>query len=167
MDNIGLFDRNTPLPDGSILEQSDSTSWMCMYSLNMMRIALELAQTNPVYQDMATKFFEHFLYIAHAMFAEGEEGTGLWDDEDEFYYDAIQKSNGHDQKLKIRSMVGLIPLLAVEILDDDLLSESERIYGTFILVPQSPARTREPGFEMGRKREKMKNIFYPCCAVIA
>ena len=149
MDNIGLFDRNTPLPDGSILEQSDSTSWMCMYSLNMMRIALELAQKNPVYQDMATKFFEHFLYIAHAMFADGEEGTGLWDDEDEFYYDAIQKSDGINQKLKIRSMVGLIPLLAVEILEDDLLDQSERIYRTFILVSQSPAGTRKPGFEMG------------------
>jgi hypothetical protein len=132
MDNIGLFDRNTLLPDGSILEQSDSTSWMCMYSLNMMRIALELANTNEVYQDMATKFFEHFLYIANAMFADGEEGTGLWDDEDEFYYDAIQKSDGMDQKLKIRSMVGLIPLLAVEILDDDLLKDqkefTERLY---------------------------------------
>jgi len=132
MDNIGLFDRNTPLPDGAILEQSDSTSWMCMYSLNMLRIALELAKTNPIYQDMATKFFEHFLYIAHAMFADGEEGTGLWDDEDEFYYDAIQKSDGTNQKLKIRSMVGLIPLLAVEVLEDELLTSqtlfTERLY---------------------------------------
>jgi hypothetical protein len=132
MDNIGLFDRNTPLPDGAVLEQSDSTSWMCMYSLNMMRIALELAQTNPIYQDLATKFFEHFLYIAHAMFAEGKEDTGLWDEEDEFYYDAIQKSDGTNQKLKIRSMVGLIPLLAVEVLEDDLLTRqplfTERLY---------------------------------------
>ena len=125
MDNIGLFDRNTPLPDGSILEQSDSTSWVCMYSLNMMRIALELANFNPVYQDMATKFFEHFLYIAHAMFAEGDEGTGLWDNEDEFYYDAIHKSDGENQKMKIRSMVGLIPLLAVEVLDDELLTSQK------------------------------------------
>ncbi len=123
MDNIGLFDRNLKLPDGSILEQSDSTSWMCMYSLNMMRIALELAKTNTVYQDMATKFFEHFLYIAHAMFADGEHGTGLWDDVDEFYYDALKKSSGDAEKLRIRSMVGLIPMLAVEILDDDLLKD--------------------------------------------
>jgi hypothetical protein len=132
MDNIGIFDRNTPLPDGSILEQSDSTSWMCMYSLNMMRISLELSLTNPVYQDMATKFFEHFLYIANAMFADGDQGTGLWDDVDEFYYDVIQKSNGTNDKLKIRSMVGLIPLLAVEVLDDDLLSSqkefTDRLY---------------------------------------
>lgn len=132
MDNIGLFDRNTTLPDGSILEQSDSTSWMCMYSLNMMRIALEMAKTNPVYQDMATKFFEHFLYIAFAMFSEGDDATGLWDSEDEFYYDAIQKSDGSVEKLKIRSMVGLIPLLAVEILDDELLTSqkdfTDRLY---------------------------------------
>jgi hypothetical protein len=132
MDNIGLFDRNTPLPDGSVLEQSDSTSWMCMYSLNMMRIALELANFNSVYQDMATKFFEHFLYIAHAMFAEGDDGTGLWDNEDEFYYDAIRKTDGIDQKLKIRSMVGLIPLFAVEVLEDELLSShkdfKDRLY---------------------------------------
>lgn len=132
MDNIGIFDRNSPLPDGSILEQSDSTSWMCMYSLNMMRISLELSLTNPVYQDMATKFFEHFLYIANAMFADGEQGTGLWDNVDEFYYDVIQKSNGTNDKLKIRSMVGLIPLLAVEVLDDDILFSqkefTERLY---------------------------------------
>jgi hypothetical protein len=132
MDNIGLFDRNAVLPDGSILEQSDSTSWMCTYSLNMMRISLELAESNPVYQDMATKFFEHFLYIAYAMFAEGDKGTGLWDEDDEFYYDAIQKSDGKDQKLKIRSMVGLIPLLAVEVLDDELLGSqhefTDRLY---------------------------------------
>ncbi len=132
MDNIGIFDRNSPLPDGSILEQSDSTSWMCMYSLNMMRISLELSLTNPVYEDMATKFFEHFLYIANAMFADGDQGTGLWDDVDEFYYDVIQKSNGTNDKLKIRSMVGLIPLLAVEVLDDDLLSSqkefTDRLY---------------------------------------
>jgi hypothetical protein len=129
MDNIGLFDRNSPLPDGSLLEQSDSTSWMCMYSLNMMRISLELAKTNPVYQDMATKFFEHFLYIAHAMFSGGDEDTGLWDDEDGFYYDAIEKSAGGNQKLKIHSMVGLIPLLAVELLDDELLVTQKEFSG--------------------------------------
>ncbi len=172
MDNIGLFDRNTPLPDGSILEQSDSTSWMCMYSLNMMRIALELSLTNPVYQDMATKFFEHFLYIAHAMFADGTEGTGLWDNEDEFYYDAIKKSNGQDQKLKIRSMVGLIPLLAVEILDDELLSGQkefrERLYWFLDNRPELASLVSKWG-EKGNKEKhllsllrghRMKQILY-------
>ena len=88
------------------------------------------------------------------MFAEGEEGTGLWDDEDEFYYDAIQKSDGHDQKLKIRSMVGLIPLLAVEVLEDELLNSQKEFTDTVILVSQSPAGTGQPGFQMGRKRKR-------------
>jgi len=121
MDNIGLFNRNSSLPDGSILEQSDGTSWMAMYSLNLMRIALELARTNLVYQDMANKFFEHFLYIAGAIDNMGENNSGLWDEEDEFFYDALRLPDKRTIKLKIRSMVGLIPLFAVEVLDDELL----------------------------------------------
>ncbi|MDP4246646.1 MAG: glucosidase, partial [Bacteroidota bacterium] len=122
MDNIGLFDRsNAPLPPGATLEQADGTSWMAMYSLNMMRIALELSATNPVYQDMATKFFEHFLYIAGAMESMGADGTGLWDSEDEFYYDSVRLPGDGRVKLKIRSMVGLAPLFAVEVLDDEIL----------------------------------------------
>jgi len=121
MDNISLFDRNEKLPGGARLEQADGTSWMAMYSLNMMRIALELAKKNPVYQDTATKFFEHFLYIAGAMESMGENNSGLWDEEDEFFYDIIRLSDGEVIKLKIRSMVGLIPLFAVELLDDELL----------------------------------------------
>ncbi|HLY69760.1 MAG TPA: hypothetical protein VKR53_08520 [Puia sp.] len=120
MDNISLFDRNTKLPGGARLEQSDGTSWMAMYSLNLMRMALELGRANPVYQDMATKFFEHFLYIAAAMANMGENNSGLWDDVDEFFYDAIRLPNDGVIKLKIRSMVGLIPLFAVEVLDDEL-----------------------------------------------
>ncbi|HLX93299.1 MAG TPA: hypothetical protein VKR32_16555 [Puia sp.] len=120
MDNISLFDRNTRLPGGAYLEQSDGTSWMAMYALNLMRMALELAQTNPVYQDMATKFFEHFLYIAAAMASMGENNSGLWDNDDEFFYDILRLENNEVIKLKIRSMVGLIPLFAVEILDHTL-----------------------------------------------
>ncbi|HSZ85767.1 MAG TPA: hypothetical protein VK787_07035, partial [Puia sp.] len=119
MDNISLFDRNTKLPGGARLEQSDGTSWMAMYSLNLMRMALELAVINPVYQDMATKFFEHFLYIAAAMANMGENNCGLWDDEDEFFYDVIRLPNDGVIKLKIRSMVSLIPLFAVEVLDEE------------------------------------------------
>jgi Glycosyl hydrolase family 63 C-terminal domain len=125
MDNIGLFDRNIRLPDGTHLEQSDGTSWMAMYSLNMMRMALELAKTNPVYQDMATKFFEHFLYIASALSNMGENNSGLWDEEDQFFYDALKSGDGSSMKLKIRSMVGLVPLFAVEILDDELLNSQQ------------------------------------------
>jgi len=121
LDNIGVFDRNTPLPAGGFIEQADGTSWMAMYSLNLMRIAMELALHNPVYQDMATKFFEHFLYIAGAMASMGDEATGLWDTEDEFYYDVLKCPNDGTIKLKVRSMVGLIPLFAVEVIEHEFL----------------------------------------------
>lgn len=121
LDNIGVFDRSAPLPTGGYIEQADGTSWMAMYSLNLMRISLELAKVNPVYQDMATKFFEHFLYIAGAMSNMGMANDGLWDEEDQFFYDVLKFSDGSATKLKVRSMVGLIPLFAVEVLDDELL----------------------------------------------
>jgi hypothetical protein len=122
MDNIGLFDRsNFHLPDGGHLEQADGTSWMAMYSLNLMRIALELSMSNPVYQDMANKFFEHFLHIAAALANMGTSVDGLWDNEDEFFYDTVRIPGGAGFRLKIRSMVGLIPLFAVEVIDDHIL----------------------------------------------
>ncbi|GAB2467367.1 glucosidase [Hymenobacter qilianensis] len=121
LDNIGLFDRSAPLPGGSSLEQADATSWMAMYALNMMRMALELARTNPIYQDLASKFFEHFLYIAGAMTNMDQAHKDLWDEEDEFYYDALHTPGNGLQLLKTRSLVGLIPLFAVEVLDDELL----------------------------------------------
>ncbi|HET6254515.1 MAG TPA: glucosidase [Puia sp.] len=122
MDNIGLFDRsNTQLPDGSRLEQADGTSWMATYCLNLMRMALELSIVNPVYQDMANKFFEHFLHIAAAMANMGVSGDGLWDNEDEFFYDTIRMPGERSLRMKVRSMVGLIPLFAVEVIDDKIL----------------------------------------------
>jgi hypothetical protein len=121
LDNIGVFDRSAPLPTGGHINQADGTSWMAMYSLNMMRIALELAQHNHVYEDTATKFLEHFLEIAKAMTNMAESGMGLWDDVDKFYYDVLNLPNGKTLPLRIRSMVGLIPLFAVETLDPELL----------------------------------------------
>jgi hypothetical protein len=122
MDNIGVFDRsNTHLPYGGTLEQADGTSWMATYSLNLMRIALELSMTNPAYQDMANKFFEHFLHIAGAIANMGEGSEGLWDAEDEFFYDTIRIPGEKGIKVKIRSMVGLAPLFAVEVIDDMIL----------------------------------------------
>jgi hypothetical protein len=124
MDNIGVFDRNnTDLPNDSRLEQADGTSWMAMYCLNLMRIALELSMTNPVYQDMANKFFEHFLHIAAAMASMGavNDNDGLWDNEDEFFYDTIRLPGDRSIRLKVRTMVGLIPLFAVEVIDDKIL----------------------------------------------
>jgi len=127
LDNIGLFDRSRPLPTGGFINQADGTSWMAMYCLNLMRIALELALHNPVYEDIATKFFEHFLHIAEAMTNIGAggiasgRGVGLWDEEDGFYYDELNLPDGKMTKLKIRSMVGLIPLFAVETLEPQML----------------------------------------------
>ena len=122
MDNIGLFDRsNTRLPDGGQLEQADGTSWMAAFCLNLMRIALELAMENPVYQDMANKFFEHFLTIAQAMSNMGTGNHGLWDEQDEFYYDTVRMPGDVSIRLKIRSMVGLLPLFAVEVIDDEIM----------------------------------------------
>ncbi len=121
LDNIGVFDRSAPLPTGGYIEQSDGTSWMGMFCLNMMRIALELAQVNPVYEDIATKFFEHFLYIAAAMNNIAGEGISLWDEQDEFFYDVLHLPEGAHVPLRVRSMVGLIPLFAVEVIDPDLL----------------------------------------------
>ncbi|GAB2873793.1 glucosidase family protein [Hymenobacter ruber] len=121
LDNIGVFDRSAPLPYGGYLEQADGTAWVAMYALNMMRIALQLSQTNPVYQDLASKFFEHFLYIAEAMTNVANEHMDLWDDEDEFYYDALNTPDRGHELLKVRSLVGLIPMFAVEVIDEDLL----------------------------------------------
>jgi len=123
LDNIGVFDRSAPLPTGGYIEQADGTSWMAMYSLNLLRISLELAKYNPVYQDMATKFFEHFLYIASAINNMGSGDAGLWDDTDEFFYDVLKLPNDGNVQLKIRSMVGLIPLFAVEVLDHAILEK--------------------------------------------
>jgi hypothetical protein len=123
LDNIGVFDRSAPLPTGGFIEQADATSWMAMYSLNLMRIALELALYNPVYQDMATKFFEHFMYIAGAMDDIGGERNGLWDEDDQFFYDVLMLPNDHNCRLKVRSLVGLMPLFAVEILDHEILEK--------------------------------------------
>jgi hypothetical protein len=113
MDNIGVFDRSQPLPDGDTLEQSDGTSWMAKVSLNMFAIATELAQHDPIYEPMAVKYFEHFLNMAHAMTNMSGAGIDLWDEEDQFFYDVIHLSNGQNIPLKIRSMVGLTPLFAV------------------------------------------------------
>ncbi|MDJ0647801.1 MAG: glucosidase [Xenococcaceae cyanobacterium MO_188.B19] len=123
LDNIGVFDRSAPLPTGGHIEQADGTSWMAMYSLNMLTIALELALENPVYEDMATKFFEHFLYIADAMNHIGGDKTQLWDDEDGFFYDVLHLPNGEKVRLKVRSMVGLIPLFAVTTLEPEILNK--------------------------------------------
>ena len=123
LDNIGVFDRNAQIP-GVKLQQADATGWMAIFTLNMLRIACEIAIERPSYQDMASKFFEHFLQIASAINTRMDEGElGLWDEEDQFYYDKLHAPNGNTLFMKIRSLVGLIPLCAVEVIDEELLSK--------------------------------------------
>jgi hypothetical protein len=119
LDNIGVFDRSAPLPGGGHIEQSDGTSWMGMYCLTMLAIALELAREDPAYEDIASKFLEHFVYIAHATDNVGGENVSLWDEEDGFFYDVLALPNGRRHRMKVRSLVGLIPLFAVATWDTD------------------------------------------------
>jgi len=123
LDNIGVFDRSARLPTGGYINQSDGTSWMAMYALNLMRIALELAESNHVYEDIASKFFEHFLGIAEAMGSMYIDDHGLWDEDDQFFYDVLNLPDDVRVRLRIRSMVGLIPLFAVETLEPELLEK--------------------------------------------
>jgi hypothetical protein len=122
LDNIGVFDRNMSLPEGGHLEQSDGTAWMAMYALNLMRISIEIAEFKPYYQDMATKFLDHFLLIAEAMMNVGG-GIRLWDEQDEFYYDVLHIPGSAPLPLRVRSLVGLIPLFAVEVLEPETLEK--------------------------------------------
>lgn len=126
LDNIGVFDRNH-MPQGiKRMQQADATSWMAMFSLNMLRMSLELAKTNKVYEDSVAKFFKHFLNIAWAMHHIGKKDISLWDDEDNFYYDVVEMSSGATDRLKVRSLVGIIPLFAVEIIHKDLFEELKK-----------------------------------------
>jgi hypothetical protein len=129
LDNIGIFDRSAPLPTGGYINQSDGTAWVAMYTLNLLRISLELALEDRVYEDIAVKFFEHFLYIAQAMTNIGGEGIGLWDEEDEFYYDVLNLPGGQRVPLKVRSMVGLIPIFAVEVLEGAVFERLKEFAG--------------------------------------
>ncbi len=162
LDNIGVFDRSAPLPFDGHVEQADGTSWMAMYSLNMMRIALELALDNPVYQDLGTKFFEHFLQIAAAMANVAGSGIDLWDEEDEFFYDVVHLEHEEDEPcriipMKVRSIVGLSPLYAVETLEPELLDRLPEFRGRLEwLLENRPelaslvSRWHEPG--LGERR---------------
>jgi hypothetical protein len=121
LDNIGVFDRSAPLPTGGTLEQADGTSWMAMFCLDMLTIAVELALDNPVYEDLACKFFEHFIYIAGAMDRIGVCNDELWDEEDGFYYDVLRLPCGDAMRVKVRSMVGLVPLFATAVFEAETL----------------------------------------------
>jgi hypothetical protein len=126
LDNIGVFDRSAPLPTGGYLEQADGTAWMGLFCLNMLEIVSELAMTNPAYVDMPLKFIEHFLWIASSMMHVGQD-TGMWDEEDGFFYDVLRLPHGQAQRLKVRSMVGLLPLCAATVFDAELVQKYPEI----------------------------------------
>jgi hypothetical protein len=130
LDNIGVFDRSSPLPTGGYLEQADGTAWMALFSLNMLEIAIELALHDETYKDMVVKFVQHFVSIASATIHAGSN-TGMWDEEDGFFYDVLQLPDGHAQRLKVRSMVGLLPFCAVTSIDDELRRKHPEVLERF------------------------------------
>ena len=145
LDNIGVFDRSAPLPTGGHLEQADGTAWMALFTQNMLELAFELTLDDPTYEDMVTKFMEHFLYIAAAMNRPGQDG--MWDEEDGFYYDVLRLPDGSATRLKVRSMVGLLPLCATTVVE---ASARER-------VPQATARL----FERWRRMPELRKTIHP------
>ncbi|MCA9049078.1 MAG: glucosidase, partial [Planctomycetaceae bacterium] len=144
LDNIGVFDRSKPLPTGGHLHQADGTAWMGFFCANMLTMALELASENPAYADMASKFFEHYIEIANAMNSGGT--NGLWNDEDGFYYDHLYDS-GHAVPLKVRSMVGIIPLFTVTTIDDTVLQ-------------RLPGFRKRMTWYIRHRRDQLQNLTY-------
>jgi hypothetical protein len=165
LDNIGVFDRSRPLPTGGSVEQSDGTAWMAMFCLNMLRISVELSQRDPVYEDMAIKFLDHFLHIARAMTDMGKEGIGLWNDEDNFFYDALCMPSGEKVPLRLRSMVGLIPLFAVGVVEQESIDKCPELWSKIELYRERRSelvkfvsRWNEPGVQ-GRRLFSLARVF--------
>jgi hypothetical protein len=160
LDNIGVFDRSSPLPTGGYLEQADGTAWMALFSLNMLEIAVELATHDPTYTDMAVKFVHHFVSIASATVHAGGK-TGMWDEEDGFFYDVLQLPNGQAQRLKVRSMVGLLPLCAVTTFDGEFLKKNpevvERLKAFLEARPELRAFIHDPS-KVGQKGRRLGAI---------
>ena len=150
LDNIGVFDRSAPLPTGGHLEQSDGTAWMGSFCLNMLAMALELARDNPAYEDMASKFFEHFMYIAHAMGHMGADGEhiDLWHEDDGFFYDVLHTPDGA-QPMKVRSLVGLVPLFSVQVIEPEDLARLPQFAPADAVVPRQPRRPPPPRHQPG------------------
>jgi hypothetical protein len=147
LDNIGVFDRSKPLPTGGYLEQADGTAWMALFCQNMLEISVELARHRPVYEDMCVKYVEHFLWIANALLRAGDD-TGMWDEEDGFFYDVLKLPDGTAQRLKVRSMVGLLPLCAANVFDGKFLLDRpdirERLRDFIAARPELRALIHDP-----------------------
>ena len=158
LDNITVIDRSEPSPDGAVLEQSDATGWMGMFCLNLMRIALELARENPVYEGMATKFLQHYVYVAYAMKNMGGRDVQLFDSEDGFFYDVLRYPDGSSQKFRVRSLVGLIPLFAVERLELEWIEPFKEFTANlnwFLKNRRRPGRLGHPPTRGGRRQDDL------------
>jgi len=157
LDNIGVFDRSAPLPTGGYLEQADGTAWMALFSQNMLEMAVELALTRPAYSTMVEKFIEHTLWITSSMLHAGE-GTGMWDEEDGFFYDVLRLPDGSAQRLKVRSMVGLLPLCAVTIFEGEMRGKfpamEQRLQQFLQARPELTQSIHDPTKE-GKARRRM------------
>jgi hypothetical protein len=160
LDNIGVFDRSSPLPTGGYLEQADGTAWMALFSLNMLEIAVELSMHDETYRDMAIKFFQHFVSIASATIHAGAN-TGMWDEEDGFFYDVLQLPGGHAQRLKVRSMVGLLPLCAVSVFEGEFRKKHpdimERLKGFLQARPELVTFIHDPA-KVGQSNRRLGAI---------
>ena len=160
LDNIGVFDRSSPLPTGGYLEQADGTAWMALFCQNMLQICTELAMTDPDYADMALKFVEHFFWIASSMTHMGGE-AGMWDEEDGFFYDVLRLPDGRAERLKVRSMVGLLPLCAATVFDGKILEKypelGERIRWFLTSRPEIRAAIHDPA-KSGHANRKLASI---------
>src|SRR5262249_49370034 len=148
LDNIGVFDRSSPLPTGGYLEQADGTAWMALFSQNMLEMALELALHDSVYEELAVKFFEHFIWIASTLDRIGDNPDEIWDEQDGFFYDVLRLPNGDAFRLKLRSMVGLLPMCAVTVYPEEVLEK----------LPAFAERVR---WFMERRAELLVNINPP------
>ena len=158
LDNITVIDRSEPSPGGAVLEQSDATGWMGMFCLNLMRIALELARDNPVYEGMATKFLQHYVYVAYAMKNMGGRDVQLFDSEDGFFYDVLRHPDGSSQKFRVRSLVGLIPLFAVERLELEWIEPFKEFTANlnwFLKNRRRPGRLGHPPTRGGRRQDDL------------
>jgi hypothetical protein len=157
LDNIGVFDRSAPLPTGGYLEQADGTAWMALFSQNMLEMAVELALTRPAYAGMVEKFIEHTLWITSSMLNAGD-GTGMWDEEDGFFYDVLRLPDGTAQRLKVRSMVGLLPLCAVTIFEGEIRGKfpamEQRLRQFLQARPELTRSIHDPAKE-GKARRRM------------
>ena len=161
LDNIGVFDRSSPLPTGGYLEQADGTAWMALYCQNMLEIAIELALQKPTYVPMAQKFVQHFLWIASAMSHAGDD-VGMWDEEDGFFYDVLRLPDGRSQRLKVRSMVGLLPLCAVTVFEGELARKYPELQEA--MLESLASRRSSSGSSTTQRRSGMRTVGSSRCS---